>query len=68
MMSTGFSLALMGISFVVTTVMYPYVLRFARRHGIVDNPCARKLQRVPVPVMGGTAVYIGLLAEPITSV
>lgn len=63
MMSTGFSLALMGISFVVTTVMYPYVLRFARRHGIVDNPCARKLQRVPVPVMGGTAVYIGLVAS-----
>jgi UDP-N-acetylmuramyl pentapeptide phosphotransferase/UDP-N-acetylglucosamine-1-phosphate transferase len=28
----------------------------------VDNPDARKLHRLPVPVMGGVAVYAGILA------
>lgn len=55
--------ALMVVAFVVTTVVYPYILAFARRHGVVDNPNARKLQRVPVPVMGGTTVFIGLIAS-----
>lgn len=55
------SLALMAVAFVVTTLIYPYVLAFARKHNIVDNPSARKLQRVPVPVMGGTAVFIGFV-------
>ena len=52
---------LLLVAFVVTNVAYPFVLAFARKHGIVDNPSARKLQRVPVPVMGGTAVFIGML-------
>lgn len=51
----------MAVAFVVTTLVYPYVLVFAKKHNIVDNPSARKLQRVPVPVMGGTAVFIGFL-------
>lgn len=50
------------IAIVVSTVAFPYVLRFAKNHNIVDNPNARKLQRVPIPVMGGVAVYSGVLA------
>lgn len=42
-------------------IVFPYALRFAKRHGIVDNPNARKLQRVPVPVLGGVVVYSGIL-------
>ena len=60
--NTWLLVLLMVVAFAVTTVTYPFVLAFARKHGIVDNPSARKLQRVPVPVMGGTAVFIGLLA------
>ena len=60
MISVWLSFVLMAVSFLVTTIIYPYVLAFARKHKIVDNPSARKLQRVPVPVMGGTAVFIGL--------
>lgn len=48
------------LAFVVTTCVYPLVLRYARNHNIVDNPSARKLQRVPVPVMGGIAFFIGI--------
>lgn len=56
------SVVLMLVAFVVTTMAYPFVLALARKYGIVDNPSARKLQRVPVPVFGGTAVFIGFLA------
>lgn len=63
MLSTGISVALMAAAFVVTLAVYPYVLDFAKRHNIVDNPNARKLQRVPVPVMGGTTVFIGILVS-----
>lgn len=61
--STAISYILMGVAFLVTTLVYPHVLNFARRHNIVDNPNARKLQRVPVPVMGGTTVFIGLVVS-----
>ncbi len=42
----------------ISFVLYPPVLHFARRKNIVDNPDARKLQRepVPVPVLGGLVV------------
>lgn len=49
------------LSLIVTTVVYPFVLRYALRHQIVDNPDARKIHRQPVPVMGGVAIYAGIL-------
>ena len=44
---------LAAVAFLVTLLVYPLVLKFAVRHHIYDNPDARKLQRQPVPVMGG---------------
>lgn len=61
MNSIGIPVILMFVAFVVTMLVYPHVLGYARRHKIVDNPNARKLQRVPVPVMGGTTVFIGFV-------
>ncbi len=49
------------LSLTVTTVAFPIVLRYALRHHIVDNPNARKLHRKPIPIMGGVAVYAGIL-------
>ena len=46
----------------VSLVAYPPARRFALRHRILDNPDARKLQREPVPVLGGVVVYVGFLA------
>lgn len=61
-MKTLIAIFIVGtIAFSVCAWMFPKVLKFAKKHGIVDNPNARKLQRVPVPVMGGVAVYAGLL-------
>lgn len=53
---------LVGLVAMVTSgLVFPFALKFARKHGIVDNPNARKLQRVPVPVFGGVVVYSGIL-------
>ena len=47
------------LAFIVSMTIYPATRRFALRHGILDNPDARKLQRVPVPVLGGAVVFVG---------
>ncbi|MBO5785590.1 MAG: undecaprenyl/decaprenyl-phosphate alpha-N-acetylglucosaminyl 1-phosphate transferase, partial [Bacteroidaceae bacterium] len=39
------------------------MLRIALMKNIVDNPDARKLQKVPVPVLGGTAVFFGIVVS-----
>ena len=49
------------VSAVTSIMVFPWALKFARKHGIVDNPNARKLQRVPIPVFGGIVVYSGIL-------
>ena len=49
-------LALLG-----TLWIHPKVLKIAILKNIVDNPDARKLQRNPVPVMGGIAVFFGIV-------
>ena len=38
------------------------ILKIAKLKGLVDTPNARKLQKTPVPVLGGLAVFFGLLA------
>ena len=38
------------------------ILKVAKLKGLVDAPNARKLQKKPVPVLGGLAVFFGLLA------
>jgi UDP-N-acetylmuramyl pentapeptide phosphotransferase/UDP-N-acetylglucosamine-1-phosphate transferase len=50
------------VAMFVSAVVYPLALSYAKQHNIVDNPNARKLQRVPVPVLGGVVVYAGTLA------
>lgn len=41
--------------------IHPLVVKIAIAKNIVDNPDARKLQRVPIPVLGGCAVLFGIL-------
>ena len=55
------------VAFIVTMLVFPKVLAFAKAHNIVDNPNARKLQRVPVPMMGGAAIMIGILVPSLAA-
>lgn len=49
------------VAFLATLWMHPKILKIAIMKNLVDNPDARKLQRRPTPVMGGLAVFFGLL-------
>ena len=50
------------VALLVVVVIHPQVAKFAIKRKIVDNPDFRKLQRTPIPVMGGVAVFFGLVA------
>lgn len=41
--------------------IHPKLVKIAHLKGIVDHPDARKLQRTPVPVLGGVAVFFGIV-------
>lgn len=49
------------VSLCATWWIFKKVLKLARKKNIVDNPNSRKLQRVPVPVLGGAAVFFGMV-------
>ena len=51
---------LFAISFVATMLIFKPILEIAKKKNIVDNPDARKLQKDPIPVMGGIAVFFGI--------
>lgn len=50
------------VALIATLWFQPHILSIAKEKNIVDNPDARKLQRIPIPVMGGIVVVFGLLA------
>lgn len=56
-------LTLFLLSFLATSWIYKKVLKIALMKNIVDNPDARKIQRRPVPVLGGVAVFFGMLVS-----
>lgn len=49
-----------AISLVSVWILHPQIIKIARLKEIVDNPNARKLQKEPVPIMGGVAVFFGI--------
>ena len=55
-------ITLFVVSLFATWWIFKKVLKIAKQKNIVDNPGARKLQRVPVPVLGGVAVFFGMIA------
>lgn len=57
-----FILYVFFISLAVASLTHQPALHFARKRNIYDNPEARKLQRKPVPVLGGLVVLIGAMA------
>lgn len=60
--NTSIAIIVFIVALLTSAIVFPVALRFARKHDIVDNPNARKLQRVPVPVFGGIVVFLGVLA------
>lgn len=53
--------SLIILAALTSAIVFPFALRFAQTHNIVDNPDARKLQKVPIPVFGSVAVVSGMV-------
>lgn len=49
------------ISMFLVCWLHPRLVKIALLKNIVDNPEARKLQRMPVPILGGVAVFFGIV-------
>ena len=58
-MITTMFVFVMALSFALAGT--PVVRRLAWRLGCLDQPAARKLQVTPIPLMGGLAIYIGVI-------
>ena len=50
-----------SISFLAVNWIYFKILRIAFDKNLVDCPNARKLQKRPIPILGGIAVFFGML-------
>ncbi len=48
------------ISLVAVWILHPQIIKVALLKEIVDTPNARKLQKEPVPILGGVAVFFGI--------
>lgn len=49
------------LSAAIVRIVHPYLVKFAFEHDIVDKPNDRKLNRMPVPVLGGVGVFLGFM-------
>ena len=61
MLSWWHYLILCAIALAVTAALVPAVRSFAIKHGIVDEPGPRRVNKKPIPRLGGLAMFIGLL-------
>ncbi len=46
---------------VVTALLTPFTMRFARTVGAIDEPRERGLSERPTPLLGGLAIFAGVL-------
>lgn len=54
------------VALIAVNWAYFKILKIAKDKKLVDNPDARKLQKEPIPVMGGIAVFFGLAVGVLT--
>ena len=54
-------LLVFAVAIAATAVLVPPVRRFAISHGIVDEPGPRRVNKRPIPRLGGVAMYGGFL-------
>jgi len=54
-------IVIFAISFIASWFVFKPLLEIAKKRNLQDNPEARKLQKQPVPVLGGAAVFFGIM-------
>ena len=50
----------LAISFFITTLLTPIIIRSARRRGWLDQVGGRKVHKSPVPRLGGVGIFAGI--------
>ncbi|MCF7912674.1 MAG: undecaprenyl/decaprenyl-phosphate alpha-N-acetylglucosaminyl 1-phosphate transferase [Candidatus Cloacimonetes bacterium] len=53
--------AVFVLGFLAVYSLTPLIIKLALKWNFVDNPCARKVHKTAVPLMGGISVFIGFL-------
>lgn len=53
----SFFLASVGVSLALCLLLMPV----ARKTGLLDHPAIRKVHREPVPLVGGSAIYLAMV-------
>ena len=52
---------IIGITFLISVILTPIAKKIAIYIGALDYPNARKIHKVPMPRLGGLAIYIAFL-------
>ena len=50
------------VAWLASALIFKPICQIAKSKNIVDNPDARKLQKEPIPVLGGVVVFFGIIA------
>lgn len=51
------------LAFITSFVMVPYTIKLAKKVGAIDYPADRRVNKKPIPRLGGIAVIIGFLVS-----
>ncbi len=54
------------VALIATVITTPVAARIARSLNAIDNPSKRRINKRPVPRMGGIAIFVGLICAAIT--
>ncbi|MDY4522367.1 MAG: MraY family glycosyltransferase [Atopobium sp.] len=54
------------VALIATVITTPLAKLIARKVGSIDKPGKRRINKTPIPRMGGIAVFIGLVAAAVT--
>ena len=52
-----------AVALIVALIVTPLVILLAKKTGAMDAPNARKVHKVPIPRIGGLAIYAGFMAS-----
>lgn len=55
-------IGLASLSFLIAFFVTPFVIRFSKRVNATDQPDHRKMHTVPIPTLGGLAIFISFFA------
>ena len=54
------------VAWLGTDLLIPHVVRFAKIIGKMDQPDPRKVHTVPIPRLGGIAIFLGFIMSLVT--